>query len=173
MTTGEDMRTMFLENNQVKHYPIYVIGSWVAVVAWMGLIFFFSHQPATQSSALSSVLAQNLLALIGQGGNTALIEAFNNGLRMFAHGSLFFVLALLVGTAFRMVNVTDLGNAIVTLAFCLVYAATDEWHQSVVPGRASQWIDFFIDGGGALLAIIIQQVVWMVRRVNAELAVDR
>lgn len=164
---------MFLENNQIKHYPVYVIGAWAAVVAWMALIFFLSHQPASQSGALSRMLAQNLLSLIGQGGNSALIDGFNGLLRIFAHGSLFFVLALLAGTAFRLVHVTDLANAAVTLVFCLLYAATDEWHQSVVPGRASELIDFFVDGAGALLAIILQQVFWAIRRVHAELAVDR
>lgn len=164
---------MFLENNQIKHYPLYVIGSWTAVVAWMGLIFFFSNQPGSQSGALSQMVAERLLGLVGRGGDSAAVDAFNSILRMLAHGSLFLVLALLVATAFRLVQVTDLSNAAVSLVFCLLYAASDEWHQSVVPGRANEWSDFFVDAAGALIAIIVLQVIWTVRRLNAELEVQR
>lgn len=164
---------MFLENNQVKHYPIYVIGSWTAVVAWMGLIFFLSQQPGSQSGALSRMVAENLLRLVGGSTDTTLIDSVNNVLRMVAHGSLFLGLALLVGVAFRFVKVTDLTNAAVTLVFCLLYAASDEWHQSVVPGRASELSDFLTDSAGVILAIIALQVVWTLHRLNADLAVDR
>lgn len=38
-------------------------------------------------------------------------------------------------------------------AFSLLYAASDEWHQSFVPGRHGAWTDVLIDGAGALLAL--------------------
>ena len=118
-------------------------------------------------------MAENLLRLVGGSTDTTLIDSVNNVLRMVAHGSLFLVLALLVGFAFRFVKVTDLTNAAVTLVFCLLYAASDEWHQSVVPGRASELSDFLTDSAGVILAIIALQVVWTLHRLNADLAVDR
>lgn len=164
---------MYLENNQIKRYPLMIVLAWAAVVAWMSLIFYLSNQPAQQSSQLSSLIADAFLRLAGKGGNPALLASFNNVIRTVAHGMAFFVLALLVGIAFYQVNVIDIPNGIVTLIVSLLYAGSDEWHQSVVPGRSSEWVDFFTDAGGIILAIAILQVYWAIKRVNAVLQVDR
>lgn len=164
---------MYLENNQIRRFPLLSILAWTAVVAWMGLIFYLSHQPAEESGQLSGMIANAVLNLFGRGGDPALVNAFNGTVRVIAHGTAFFVLGILVGIAFHQVQVTDLTNAILTTVFCLLYAATDEWHQSVVPGRSSEWGDFFTDAAGILLAVLILQTIWILRRVNADLHVDR
>ncbi len=163
---------MYLENNQIRRFPLKGILAWSAVVVWMGLIFYLSHQPATESSGLSRMVSENLLRLIGRGQDIMLVELVNHWIRILAHGFSFFVLALLVSIAFRKVQVIDLPNALLTLIFSLLYAALDEWHQSAVPGRSSEWVDFFTDAGGIVLAVIILQVYWTLKRVNAELSVD-
>ncbi len=40
------------------------------------------------------------------------------------------------------------------LLLALIYAASDEFHQSFVPGRHPSWVDVLgFDGGGALIAL--------------------
>ncbi len=40
------------------------------------------------------------------------------------------------------------------LLFAIIYAASDEYHQSFVPGRHPSWVDaLVIDGGGAAAAL--------------------
>ena len=40
------------------------------------------------------------------------------------------------------------------LLFAVLYAISDEFHQSFVPGRHPSWVDVFLfDGGGAALAL--------------------
>ena len=40
------------------------------------------------------------------------------------------------------------------LLFTLIYAASDEFHQSFVPGRHPSWVDVLaFDGGGAVIAL--------------------
>ena len=42
----------------------------------------------------------------------------------------------------------------VALLFAVLYAITDEFHQSFVPGRHPSWVDaLVIDGGGAAIAL--------------------
>ena len=42
------------------------------------------------------------------------------------------------------------------LLFALLYACSDEFHQSFVPGRHPSWVDVLgFDGGGALIAIAL------------------
>ncbi|MEX2043905.1 MAG: VanZ family protein, partial [Opitutus sp.] len=36
-----------------------------------------------------------------------------------------------------------------------VFGATDEWHQSFVPGRTSEWADWIADALGAALAVMM------------------
>lgn len=43
-------------------------------------------------------------------------------------------------------------------AFCVLYGAGDEWHQSFVPFREGRLADVAIDGGGAALAALARRV---------------
>lgn len=45
------------------------------------------------------------------------------------------------------------------LLFCLAYAASDEWHQSFVPGRHPSALDVLIDGIGALTAARLRVIL--------------
>jgi VanZ family protein len=52
------------------------------------------------------------------------------------------------------------------LAFMLavLYAISDEFHQSFIPGRHPSWVDaLVIDGGGAAFALFVG---WLVRKKN-------
>ena len=40
-------------------------------------------------------------------------------------------------------------------AFTLLYAASDEFHQSFVPGRMASWVDVMIDATGAFLGLAV------------------
>jgi VanZ family protein len=46
-------------------------------------------------------------------------------------------------------------NLVVASAACLLFAASDEYHQTFVPGRGGTWRDFAIDGLGVGLAATI------------------
>ena len=42
------------------------------------------------------------------------------------------------------------------LLFTILYAMTDEFHQSFVPGRHPSWVDVLVfDGGGAAIGLIL------------------
>ena len=50
---------------------------------------------------------------------------------------------------------------VLAFALAILYAVSDEFHQSFVPGRHPSWVDaFLIDGSGAALAL---WVTWLVR----------
>jgi VanZ family protein len=55
------------------------------------------------------------------------------------------------------------------LAFllALIYAISDEFHQSFVPGRHPSWVDvLFFDGGGAAIALGLALWWWVGRKPN-------
>lgn len=49
---------------------------------------------------------------------------------------------------------------LLAFALAILYAVSDEYHQSFVPGRHPSWVDaFVIDGSGAALALWITSLV--------------
>jgi VanZ family protein len=95
----------------------------------MAVIFFLSAQPN-----LSTHLG--LIDLIG---------------RKIAHFSLYALLCFLWWRPLAP-HAGATKAAIFALVICVVYAISDEYHQSFVPGRSSEAIDVAIDSAGALLA---------------------
>jgi VanZ family protein len=49
----------------------------------------------------------------------------------------------------------DARTAIAAVAIVVVYAATDEWHQSFVPGRSAALDDLATDSVGAMLGTVL------------------
>jgi VanZ family protein len=164
---------MYLENNQVKRYPVRIILSWTAVVIWMAVIFAFSHQTADQSGKLSLTLAENLVRLFDSEASLATVLHVEGILRNIAHGGVFFVLGLLTCWAFSETGPSELRNALLTFILCALYAASDELHQAFIPGRAGQWYDYLIDLAGILLAIALYQLVTTLRYLREDLRVKR
>jgi VanZ family protein len=46
-------------------------------------------------------------------------------------------------------------RGIAAIALALLYALSDEFHQSFVPGRSPSWIDIIVDGLGASTAAFL------------------
>lgn len=164
---------MYLENNQIRRYPIRAILSWAAVLLWMSVIFAFSSQPSQQSGQLSLGLAERLVRLVNSQAGPETIGQVEEGLRKLAHALTFFILAGLISWAFSEVGIRDIRNALLSFCIGALYAASDELHQSLVPGRASQWSDFFTDAAGIILAIVFYQLFSILRFLRADLRVKR
>lgn len=162
---------MYIENNEVKRYPIAAVIAWVMTVLWMAVIFMFSHQDSDSSSGLSGQLAAVLVRLTGGQLEGPQLVRFEGLLRVFAHGFVFFVLGLLVSYAFETINIKELPNAALAFIVSALYAASDELHQVYVPGRAGEVKDFLVDCVGIVIAIIVYQVIKTIIDLRAELGV--
>ncbi len=104
-------------------------------VCWAGLIFFLSSQ-----QALPSFQASNY-------------EFF---FKKMAHVGVYAVLYLLLHRAHRLTNPNATTHAAWLIPFLLtmVYAVSDEYHQSLVPGRTATARDICYDTLGASLALL-------------------
>jgi VanZ family protein len=98
--------------------------AWLPVIAWCAVIFAFSAVPSLGT---------------GLGG-------WDLVLRKLAHVAEFAVLGALLARA--------LGRTWVAFALGVLYAASDEVHQSFVAGRAGRPLDVAIDAGGVALGIV-------------------
>jgi VanZ family protein len=123
---------------------------WGLALIWMAVIFAFSSQ--ANSGAYTE----------------AYLQEANVPVRKLAHMFEFAVLAVLYQMALaRSITKAD-GQAKINfkhywLAFVLavLYALSDEWHQSFVPGRSSSLFDSGVDSIGALIGLTT--VYWLRR----------
>lgn len=136
--------------------------AWGTVAAWMALIFFFSAQPGKESGALSGELTQLLLQVVQsifsgfqidpQWGHTLL--------RKSAHFFVYLVLGGLSANALRTSGISGWRRYGCALLFSGLYAASDEFHQSLVPGRGPSVWDVGIDSAGAAVGIWLYEIIF-------------
>ena len=137
----------------------WLVVSWIAVVMWMSVIFYLSHQPAEASAELSRGVSDVVFRAIatvfdvdieaGAGG----VGAYEHLLRKIAHGVMYFVLAVLLINALRRSGMVGYKAYVTAFLFCVFYAVTDEVHQLYVPGRSGELGDVMIDSAGALVGL--------------------
>ncbi|NLM76969.1 MAG: VanZ family protein [Ruminococcaceae bacterium] len=164
---------MYLENNQVKKYPVRMILAWSTVVVWMGFIFAFSHQPAEQSALLSQQLADMLMRSLKIQAESGMITQLDQVLRSLADGILYLILSLLVSWAFSESGIAILSNALLSFIVCALYAASDELHKAFIPGREGHWYPYLISLAGLVMGIVLYQLVSTLRYLRQDLEVRR
>lgn len=101
------------------------------------LIFYFSSQTGQESSNLSSVL----------------------WVRKLAHISEYTVLSFFVYAYFSNFQYGSKRTIILTYVVSLLYAVSDELHQTFVPNRSGNLIDVGVDSIGIILGIIISIIL--------------
>ena len=104
-----------------------MLALWAPVIAYMALIFFISAQP---QPPLPSQITDKQGHSLGYMG-----------------------LAIITGRALAggLANGASLGASAGAWLIASAYAATDEWHQSFVPGRSADLHDWYADAIGSLL----------------------
>jgi VanZ family protein len=110
-----------------------VVGLWLPVILWMAVIFFFSSLstlPQAPSSFLDTLLKKSL------------------------HFGEYAVLALLAYRALGGVASPRRWPMLAAVAIAVLYATTDEFHQTLVPGRHPAFSDVLIDTAGSVAATL-------------------
>ncbi len=110
--------------------------AFVPAIAWASLIFVLSSQPT----------------LPGFESN-----AFDFILKKFAHMFVYAVLYLLTARGVEMITTPKTNKNLqifLPLLIVLIYAISDEFHQSLVPGRYPTWRDIGYDILGASLMFL-------------------
>lgn len=134
---------------------MYKYMSWVAVLLWMSLIFYLSHQPANVSSELSGGVSNVIVTLVEKVAPNADLDFsnFNHIVRKNAHFIIYLVLGILVMNALRQSTVYGFKSAGIALVICIIYAISDEVHQVFIPGRSGELRDVIIDTVGSGIGI--------------------
>lgn len=140
---------------------------WFAVLLWMGVIFYLSHQPATVSNQLSTSITEKIIETVHKiiPATDSKLANLNGIVRKNAHFIIYFVLGLFVTAALKIFGFTGTRLVLFALLICVVYAISDEFHQYFVDGRGPQVKDVLIDSAGAILGISVTTLIaWLVKK---------
>ena len=121
---------------------------WLALITWMIIIYHFSNTPNSGDETLGII--EKIIPTVK---STNTLETINYIIRKLAHITEYFILAYLANSLIK--EYTKKKTNFLTLIFCLIYAITDEFHQSLVIGRTATPKDVIIDQIGTSIYLII------------------
>lgn len=127
---------------------------WLAVLAWMAVIFYFSSNP-NSNEATKQVFGD-----------------INFYVRKLAHITEYAILFTLIRWSFATTHESakeQMRRSLVSLVISVLYACSDEYHQSFVPGRSASVGDVLIDSIGICTATLVslRQLLFQRNRIAA------
>lgn len=150
-------------------YPSRIIFSILSILC-MIMIFCFSLENSDESSETSMKLTDTAVHIVvddfedlPEKKQLTILDKATFIIRKSAHFSLFAMLGFLVSMSVgrrKFFSITSAGVVI----FCFLYAVSDEFHQSFVPGRSCEFRDMMIDTSGAVTGMLISMVIMFIFR---------
>ncbi len=151
-----------LEGNNEKIIRAIIFAILSAV--WMIVIFLFSAEDGEASSLSSDSIYYLLLRWMPYSHD--IIRLIRKTAHLISYAVLGFLYANLVDALVGDYRKTFF----ISLAFGVCYAASDEYHQSLIPGRSPKLTDILIDACdlaiGIALAWAVKQIIHLVFRKN-------
>ena len=151
----------------------------ILTLVWIVVIYAYSAQPADESSQNSSGIVETLIQILYPDyEELSPLEQLKlkNDLtwlvRKSAHAAEYAILAILIYITCVISNLKWAHQVKIwmALACSIVYAATDEIHQLFVEGRSGQFTDVLVDTFGALIGILILQIIYQLIHRNKNIS---
>lgn len=146
------------------------------------IIFGFSSQDGEKSGSISRRITEKIATFIPQIQKENEIEKENimntmeRIIRKMAHFSIYTVVGLLLMSLVSTYNIKEKNRLIITLTTGIIYASSDEIHQSFVPGRSPMITDIVIDTMGVILGILLiilgKKIIKKYRKNKQNMALD-
>ncbi len=137
----------------------------------MVMIFWFSAETGEQSSEKSDGVAGyvwDIADYLHLDVSDDIIDKWNNTvtfvIRKVAHMTEYAILAVLIFLGIR-IDTGERPKWYWVIGIGVLYAASDEIHQLLVPGRSGQFRDVCIDGIGVVIGFFIMKVICKDRRI--------
>ncbi len=133
------------------------------VVLWMIMIFLLSGMNSIESNSKTKGIVGKIIGEVEEYDVTVMKEVNETNLdtanfifRKIAHATVYLVLSFFVCNFFYQLKKNKIqNNYLISVFICLLYAITDEYHQTFILGRSGNYIDVIIDFIGAIIGSII------------------
>ena len=145
---------------------------WLLVISCMSVIFAFSSQEATESEKTSSRFITVVVRLLDINNSLSqesienIAEKITTFVRKSAHFSIYALLGTLVALLLSQYSLKGKRQLLFAVLWVLLYACSDEFHQTFVEGRSGEIRDVLIDtAGGFCGAAFIITIKALVKRI--------
>lgn len=163
------MRFCALRDSRVGKWVIFLV-CLMLTVAWMAAIFGFSANDAKESTVQSHAVTEIIIRIfnrsfddMSEAEQEALISRYDGIVRKIAHFVAYAALGFLVYLSIMSSPFLSFINKQRAAAFsfplCVIFAVTDEYHQTFVDGRAGQLSDILVDSGGILFGVLFAVLI--------------
>ena len=128
-------------------------------------IFNFSNQDGQASSGVSRKVAKKIIDIypytknLNEENKNQIAEKIQPIIRKGAHLSIYTLVGILIMSFISTYKIKLKYQFLISILVGLVYASSDEIHQSFIPGRNASIIDVGIDTSGVLLGIILVLII--------------
>ena len=137
----------------------------ISLICTFYIIFNFSSQNGDESGKLSRKVASKIINTFPYTNNLSdatkekMINQSQPIVRKLAHFSIYTVVGICIMGFISTYKMILLKKFIISLGVGILYAISDEIHQSFVPGRGASIRDVCIDTSGVIMGIIMVLVV--------------
>ena len=126
----------------------------ILVIGIMIAVFLFSSQSGGDSNHLSKGILEQIFGFFNVNADPLKLDQYNLVLRKIAHFSLYFLLGTGTMGFLLTTSLKVKYSFVLSLLFCVLFAATDELHQFLSGTRNGNPLDVLLDSSGALLSIL-------------------
>ena len=125
------------------------------------IIFGFSSQDGEKSGNISKKITEEIITRIPQiqekeqNEREAITLRIEKVIRKIAHFSIYTAVGLLLMALISTFEIKEKNRIIISLIIGIIYASSDEIHQSFVPERSPMITDVMIDTMGVMLGILL------------------
>ena len=134
-----------------------------------GMIFNFSNQDSEKSGSTSQKVTEAItkdiksIQKLNKNEKAKVIDKIEDVIRKIAHFSIYSLVGILLMALLSTYNISENNKIFYTIIIGMIYAMSDEFHQSFIPGRSGQVSDVFLDTlgvtvGGLFIILIIKTV---------------
>ena len=133
----------------------------ILLLGTMTIIFGFSSQDGKESGNISKKITEQIVERIPQiqekeqEEKEIIINRIEKVIRKIAHFFFYFVVGILVMAFISTYQIKEKNRIIISTIIGIIYACSDEIHQSLVPGRSPMITDVMIDAMGVVLGILL------------------
>jgi len=125
---------------------------YILVFAWMIVIFLLSNEPAVVSSGRSDLIVYAITTSFHSNMSQEIMTFL---VRKSAHITAYFILGVLIFNIVKDYKYKSIYAISISIGMAFLYAVSDEFHQSFVPGRSCELRDVIIDTTASIVGVCL------------------